>query len=157
MMETEPRIPLREAKEQVALVCRDWIVAHGLRPRSWCASWAKARERDSWPKPVKEYSRRIGQAKKERALQEGLDLGPESFHQMSDLPRFGMHERVEEVEVDGEKRIRAHGCVMGNVWREHGKDALGRYYCYVDPASSMAFDPGLKLVHTRALPTATVL
>ncbi len=25
-------------------------------------------------------------------------------------------------------------------------------YCYVDPASVMAFNPGIKLIHTRAVP-----
>ena len=41
---------------------------------------------------------------------------------------------------------------MGRVWHEYGGDSLGRIYCYVDPASSMAFDPGCKFVHTKALP-----
>ena len=71
---------------------------------------------------------------------------------VADLPSFGMHEGVEEVEVDGEKRHRAYGCVMGRVWREYGGDELGRIYCYVDPASSMEFDPRCKFVHTKAIP-----
>jgi hypothetical protein len=59
---------------------------------------------------------------------------------------------VEDVEVDGERRVRAFGCVMGKVWREYGGESLGRIYCYVDPASSMAFDAGCKFVHTKAMP-----
>ncbi len=63
-----------------------------------------------------------------------------------------MHDCIDEVEVDGEKRIRAHGCVMGKVWKEYGQDELGRLYCLVDPASSMAFTPDLKLIHRKAVP-----
>jgi murein DD-endopeptidase MepM/ murein hydrolase activator NlpD len=63
-----------------------------------------------------------------------------------------MHDRIEEVEVDGEKRIRAYGCVMGEVWRSLGKGGLAGCYCLVDPASSMAFNPEFKLIHIKKLP-----
>ena len=80
------------------------------------------------------------------------ELGPESFRALSDLPSLGMHGHIEEIEIEGEKRIRVHDCVMGRVWNDYGKGDLGRYYCLVDPASSMAFDPNHKLVHIKALP-----
>ncbi|GAI30170.1 unnamed protein product, partial [marine sediment metagenome] len=32
------------------------------------------------------------------------------------------------------------------------KDDLGRIYCYVDPASTMAYNPEFKIVHTKAVP-----
>ena len=41
---------------------------------------------------------------------------------------------------------------MSKVWREYGKDDLGRIYCYVDPASTMAYNPDFKLIHTKAVP-----
>jgi hypothetical protein len=101
---------------------------------------------------IKEYGRLIGEDKKKRALELGMDLGPESFQKLSDLPSLGMHDHIEEVEVNGEERIRAHGCVMGMVWQELGKEELGGCYCLVDPASSMAFNPDFKLVHIKSLP-----
>jgi hypothetical protein len=94
----------------------------------------------------------IGKAKRERALEMGMEPGPESFSAVYDLPTLGMHGGVEEVEVDGETRIRVHDCVMGRVWTDLGKGELGWSYCMVDPASSMAFDPDHKLVHIKAIP-----
>jgi hypothetical protein len=94
----------------------------------------------------------VGEKKRKLALGEDKELTPETFLELSDLPSIGMHDQIEDVEVDGEKRIRAHGCVMGKVWQELGKDELGRSYCMIDPASCMAFNPELKFVHTKALP-----
>lgn len=145
-------IPVREAKEQVALACRRLgllqlafadVLVDQLGPDEGERILARA---------IKEYGRLIGEKKKERALEEGMDLTPESFRALSDLPSLGMHDRIEEVEVEGEKRIRAYGCVMGTVWDDFGKGKLGGYYCLVDPASSMAFNPDHKLVHIKSLP-----
>ena len=63
-----------------------------------------------------------------------------------------MHKGVEELEIEGEKRIRAFGCVMAQVWKEYGEEKLGRLYCYVDPAKYMAYNPKFKLAHVKALP-----
>jgi len=38
------------------------------------------------------------------------------------------------------------------VWRELGEDKLGRFYCYIDPAKYMAFNPDYKLAHAKAIP-----
>lgn len=85
-------------------------------------------------KAIKDYSSRCG----EKAKSGGQDL-----------PKYGLHERIGWVDVDGEKRVRAHGCVLSKEWRE---DSLGRLHCYVDPAKTMAVDPTKKLVHTKAVP-----
>jgi len=69
-----------------------------------------------------------------------------------DLPMYGMHERTEVLNVEGQRRTRAYGCVMGKVWRELGAGDLGRIYCYVDPAKYMAYNPDFKLIHYKALP-----
>ncbi len=63
-----------------------------------------------------------------------------------------MHTGNEDVEVKGEKRHRAYGCMMARVWKEYGEETLGRLYCYVDPAKYMAYNPDYKLGHTKALP-----
>lgn len=149
---SEDMIPVREAKEQVALACRRLgllqlafaeVLVDQLGPKEGERVLAKA---------IKEYGRLIGEKKRERALERGMDLSPQSFRALSDLPSFGMHDRVEEVVVAGEKRIRAYGCVMGTVWNDFGKGELGGCYCLVDPASSMAFNPDYKLVQIKALP-----
>jgi hypothetical protein len=145
-------IPLEEAKQQVALVCRRLGLLHLAFAEVLVDQLGTVEGQRILARAIKEYGRLIGENKKKAAHSRKLDLSSESFLGLSDLPSFGMHDRIEEVEVDGEKRIRAHGCVMGKVWCEHGKGGLGRFYCLVDPASSMAFNPDHKFVHTKALP-----
>ncbi|MFC1790984.1 L-2-amino-thiazoline-4-carboxylic acid hydrolase [Gemmatimonadota bacterium] len=145
-------IPREEAKEQVALVCRRLGLLHLAFAEVLVSELGPEEGRKLVARAIKEYGRMIGEKKRELAEGRGMDLGPESFRALSDLPTLGMHDRIEEVEVDGEKRIRAHGCVMGIVWNELGRGELGRCYCVVDPASSMAFNPDFKLVHTKAIP-----
>ncbi len=145
-------IPLEEAKQQVALACRRLGLLHLAFAEVLVTQLGATEGRRMLARAIKEYSRLIGEKKKELAGEKQLDLSRESFWELSDLPSFGMHDGIDEVEVSGEKRIRAHGCVMGKVWNEYGRGELGRFYCLVDPASSMAFNPNFKLVHTKALP-----
>ena len=145
-------IPLDEAKQQVALASRRLGLLHLAFAEVLVDTLGEEEGRKVTVRAIEEYSKKIGKAKADRARAAGLEPTAETFFQMGDLPGIGMHEGVEEVEVGGEKRIRAYGCVMGKVWHEYGGDALGRIYCYVDPASSMAFDQGCKFVHTKALP-----
>ena len=145
-------IPIEEAKQQVALACRRLGLLHLAFAEVLVTQLGAAEGRRMVARAIKEYSRLIGEKKKELAGEKQLDLSQDSFLELSDLPSFGMHDGIEQVEVAGEKRIRAHGCVMGRVWDEYGRGELGRFYCLVDPASSMAFNPEFKLVHIKALP-----
>jgi hypothetical protein len=145
-------VSIEDAKRQVELTSRRLGLLHLAFAEVLVRELGPRRGRQLVAQAIKQYSLKIGKAKRDRAQQEGLELTQESFLQLSDLPSFGMHDHIEEVEVGGEKRIRAHGCVMGKVWHEQGGDTLGRYYCFVDPASSMAFNSDFKLVHTKALP-----
>jgi hypothetical protein len=155
MAENEERtetISLDEAKRQVALASRRLGLLHLAYAEVLVDTLGEEMGRQVAVRAIEAYSKKIGQAKAERAMAAGKEPTAESFFEMSDLPSIGMHEGVEEVDVDGEKRVRAYGCVMGRVWRDYGGESLGRIYCYVDPASSMAFDPRCKFVHTKALP-----
>ncbi len=145
-------ISMDDAKMQVALASRRLGLLHLAFSEVLVDTLGEEEGRKTIVRAIEEYSRKIGNAKAERARAAGLEASAETFFEMGDLPSIGMHEGVEEVEVDGEKRYRAYGCVMGRVWREFGGDSLGRIYCYVDPASSMVFDPRCKFVHTKAIP-----
>ena len=149
---SEKTVPVEEAKRQVELASRRLGLLHLAFAEVLVRELGSSKGQKLIAQAIKEYSLKIGKAKRDSARAQGMELTRESFLALSDLPSFGMHEGIEEVEVDGEKRIRAHGCAMGKVWHEHGGDDLGRYYCFVDPASSMAFNSGFKLVHTKAIP-----
>jgi hypothetical protein len=145
-------ISLEEAKKQVALACRRLGLLHLAFAEVLVEEMGAEEGKRVVARAIKEYGRMIGEKKREKALEGGLGLDPEGFKAVSDLPSLGMHGRIEETEVDGEERVRVHDCVMGRVWNEMGKGDLGRLYCMVDPANSMAFDPEHKLVHVKALP-----
>ena len=145
-------IPEQEAKEQVALACRRLALLHLAFAEALVEELGQEDGKRVAARAIKGYGRLIGEKKKERALERGMDLGPESFRSLSDLPSLGMHDKIEDIEVDGERRIRAHGCVMGRVWTELGEEELGGCYCLVDPSSSMAFNPDYKLVQLRSMP-----
>jgi hypothetical protein len=152
-MNEEPgTISVEEARRQVALVCRRLA----LLPVAFAEAVVEALGEEPGmrlvERAIKGYGKLIGEAKREAASRLGLETTAEAFDRVGDLPSLGMHDGIERVEVGGEPHIRAHGCVMGRIWQELGKDRLGRLYCYVDPASSMAFDPAIKLVHTKAVP-----
>lgn len=152
-MSDQPRvIPLDEAKRQVALVCRRLALLHMAFAEAIVDALGQEEGMRLVVRAIKGYGKLIGEAKLEAATRLGLEATMESFEKVSDLPSFGMHDAIERVDVEGEPRIRAHGCVMGKIWREQGQAHLGRLYCYVDPASSMAFNAGFKLVHTKSVP-----
>ena len=133
----EVMIPRADAVKAVALTCRRLGMLHIAFAATLVKELGEEKGEELARKAIKEYARMIGEKKKEIALKQGWELTKENFRKLSDLPAFGMHDKREEVVVDGENRHRAYGCAMSKVWHEYGQDKLGRIYCYVDPASAM--------------------
>jgi len=150
-IETE-MIPLEKAKSEVALVCRRLGLLHLAFALTLVDEFGEARGKQITLKAIKKYSRMIGEKKREVALSQGLEPNKETRGQFRDIPTIGMHDHAETVYINGERRRRAYGCVMAKVWHEYGRDDLGRLYCYVDPVSSMTFDPSSKATHTHTVP-----
>ncbi len=143
-------VPLEEAKEQVRRVCRRLGLLHLSFAKTLAEELGEETGRQLALKAIRDYATKIAEEVKRDVIARGLDTAPQNYKE--DLPLYGMHERMEVVEVDGEPRIRAYGCVMAKVWQEYGEDKLGRLYCYVDPAKYMVFNPDFKLVHTKSIP-----
>lgn len=152
MAKDEEMIPRSEAMRAVELTCRRLGLLHLAFAMTLAKEFGQEKGEELTTKAIKEYGRMIGEKKKEQALERGWDLTVENFRKLSDLPSLGMHSGRDEATVDGEKRTRVYGCVMAQVWREYDQDELGRIYCYVDAASTMAFCPDCKYVHTQTMP-----
>lgn len=150
MTKTAETVTLDDAREQVRRVCARLALLHLSFARAIIDDLGEEKGNELILKAIKEYGKRIGEDVKKGVAAQGLDNKPENYRE--DLPAYGMHDGTETVEVNGEKRIRAHGCVMGKVWNELGEGKLGRYYCFVDPAKYMAYNPDYKLIHTKCLP-----
>ena len=152
MKEKQELIPLEQAKKEVALVCRRLGLLHLAYAQTLVDEFGEERGKQLVIKAIEDYSRKIGEKKREIVTSEGLEPSLENLVKTRDIPTIGMHDRSERVKVEGEIRSRAYGCVMAKVWHEYGKDDLGRLYCYVDPASIMTYNPDYKLIHTKAVP-----
>lgn len=154
-MESEKKtVPLEEAKREIEITSRRIALLHLSYAKTLIKELGEEKAMKLIAKAIKDYGRRIGERTREEVLSKGLPLSPENFEVGRHLgvPKYGMHERIEVVEVDGEKRLRAYGCVLAKLWREYGEDRIGRLYCYVDVAKYMAYNPEYKLVHIKAIP-----
>jgi len=150
MTNSQETVSLEEAREQVSKVCRRLGLLHLSFAKTLVEELGEKKGKQLVLKAIKDYGTRIGEEIKATVTNQGLDNNPMNYKE--DLPLYGMHDRSETVEIDGEKRTRLYGCVMGKVWNELSAGELGRLYCYVDPAKYMGFNPNFKLIHTKALP-----
>lgn len=150
MTTSQKTVTLDEAKEQVRRACVRLGLLHLSFARTLVDELGEERGKELILKAIKNYGTKIGRKAKAEVTAQGLENTPANFK--GDLPSYGMHERREVVEVDGETRMCVYGCVMGKLWNELGEGKLGRLYCHVDPAKYMAYNPNFKLVHVRALP-----
>ena len=150
----EEVIPFEEAKQAVESASRRVALLHLSYVKTLIAELGVKKGNELIVKAIKDYGIRIGEKTKREILDQGLEPLPKNFSAGKSyaIPRFGMHERIETVEVEGEPGIRAYGCVLAKVWREYGEEKLGRLYCYMDVAKYMAYNPNYKLAHTRAIP-----
>jgi predicted hydrocarbon binding protein len=153
-MSSREVVPLDEARQGIASVSRRLALLHIAYAKAIIDEVGEERGMKIIAKAIKEYGRVIGEKTRNEVLSQGLDPVPENFDKGPTyrIPDFGMHDRIEVVEVEGEPRIRAYGCVLAKVWRELGENRLGRLYCYMDVAKYMAYNPKYKLVHVKCVP-----
>lgn len=151
-MPEKETIPIEEAKREVEMTARRIGLLYLSFARTLVDDLGEEEGKRLILKAIKYYGKKIGERTRKNVIDQGLDPVPENAAKGGDIPKFGMLERTETVEVGGEKRMRGYGCAMAKVWKEYGEEKLGRLYCYVDPAKYMTFNPEFKLVHSKALP-----
>ena len=147
-------IPLKEAEKEVEITSRRIALLHLSYAKTLIEELGEEKGRELIAKAIRDYGIRIGERTRKEVLEKGLKPTPENFSvgRHLSIPRFGMHERFEEVEVEGETRKRAYGCVLAKLWKEYGEEKLGRLYCYVDVAKYMAYNPNYKMIHIKTIP-----
>lgn len=145
----EETIEVEEADRYVKKVSRRIALLHLSYAKTLTEELGEERGKQLVLKAIKRYGEHIGEARREEIEEKDLEPVPENFSEGESLsiPPFGMHS---EVERDGD-RMKAHGCVMGKLWREKGEEELGELYCYVDAAKYLAFNDDYVQTHTKAL------
>lgn len=146
--------PVNEVVQAVASASRRIALIHLAYSRAIISELGEERGRNLISKAIKDYGSMIGEKTRKEVLSKGLEPIPDNFgkgesYAIPNVP--GMHDHRESIEVDGAKRTRAYGCVLGRVWKEYGEDELGRLYCYMDVAKYMGYNPHYKYVHKKAL------
>ena len=154
-MPEKEMISMEEAKKEVELASRRVGLLHLAYAETLIEKFGEEKGKEIILAAIKNYGLKVGKKVKQEVEKLGEKAEPENYGIKSsrNLPKFGMNDKVEEVEVDGEKRLRAYGCVMAKVWKEYGKEDIGKLYCYVDPAKYMGFNPNYKMIHTKNLPS----
>ena len=128
MAHSEPTVPLAEAKGEVEIAVTRLALLHLSFSRTLVEELGEKKGKELIVKSICEYGKRIGARTRQG-------------HR--DLPKYGVTGKFE----DG----KAYDCVLGRTFQENGEEEIGCLYCYVDPAKSMAVDPGKKLVHKTSL------
>lgn len=124
MAEKEVLVSLDEAAREVEVAITRLALLHLSFSKTLIDELGEERGRELILKSIIRYGKRVGER-----IKRGLP----------DLPKYGVHK-----ERKGE---RVYGCVLAKIFREYGEEDVGCLYCYVDPAKSMAVDPGSKLIH----------
>ena len=110
-------VSIEEAMKQVEIVARRIALLHIAYANVLVEEFGQEKGRKIILKAIKNY---------------GISIGEKIKKGEPDLPKYGVHERIEWVDLDEEKRVRVYGCVLAKEWEEQGKNKLGRLYCYVD-------------------------
>ena len=143
-------IPVEEAREGIADMTKRVALLHMAYARTLVQELGEQRGKELIRKAIWEYGTKIGERTRQRVISKGLEPTIKNVDKGSDLP--GLVFGLESVEVDGERRVRSHGCVLADVWHEYGEDELGGLYCLVDPAKTQAYCPDWTIVHLKRIP-----
>jgi hypothetical protein len=152
MTESPKMVPLDEARQQVKVMATRLALMHLAFAKTLGEELGQPTAKDIVVKAMMAYGKLVGERNKSGG---------------QDLPYYGLHEKyiysnhefldsremeLEEGDVFVWSKYKVQGCVLAQVFREMGETELGRLYCYVDAAKSMAVDPESKLVHTACEP-----
>lgn len=100
-------------------------------------------------------------------IEYGKLVGKQISKGQQDMPYYGLHDKYlynDHEYIDTRKspvprdkdfdftRYKVYGCMLAKTFRELDEEDLGRLYCYVDSAKSMATDLSHKLIHTACEP-----
>lgn len=120
-------IPLREAENEVKVATQRLALLHLAYAKNLVEEFGWDKGKQLILNSIKRYGEYVAERTKQG-------------HQS--LPKHGFWERR-----DGKPDL----CELGKIMLELGEPELGCMYCLIDPAKTMAANPGEKLIHTRCM------
>lgn len=123
-MNGKEEIPLEEAKKEVELASRRIGLLHLAYAETLINELGEEEGKKVILESIKNYGSKVGEKVRDRVEAVGLEPDPKNFGNGNsrNLPKFGMNEKAEEVEVDGEKGLE---CTVA-LWQKSGKDTAGK-------------------------------
>ncbi len=121
----EKMIPLKEAENEVKVVTQRLALLHLAYAKTLVDEFGWERGKRLILRSMKRY---------------GVYVANWTASGHQGLPKYGFWERRE-----GKPDL----CELGKVMIELGEPELGALYCLIDPAKTMAADPGKKMIHTK--------
>ena len=148
-MSDEPMIPFKDAQDQVRKTSIRLALIHLGFSRVLAQELGNDKAKELIVKSMIEYGKLVDK------------------HQSWDnLPYYGLHEKhsykgqeyedarnipLQEGESFDYGNLKVYGCEIGKAFIDLQEEDLGRLYCYVDAAKSMAEDPNKKLIHSDCI------
>ncbi len=120
----DDRVPLSEASREVEVAMTRLALMHLSFSKTLIEELGEEKGKELVIKSIMEYGKLVGER-----VKRGLP----------DLPKYGVYGEC----VEG----RVYDCILAKIFREYGEEDLGRLYCYIDSAKTMAADPYQKLIH----------
>ena len=148
MIDKDKMVSVEEAAAQVKVVATRLALMHIAYARTLVEELGEDTAKDTVIKAMMEYGRMVGERNKAGeqdlpfyGLHEKYSYRHEDYQDFRELPA----EQTEEVDWDA---FKVYGCVLSEVFQEYGEMELGRLYCFVDAAKTMAGGSSKKLIHT---------
>ncbi len=129
MAEKEDSVSLSEATHEVEVAMTRLALLHLSFSKTLIEELGEKKGKELIVRSIMEYGKRVGDR-----IKRGLP----------DLPKYGVYGECREGRV--------YDCVLAKIFQEYGEEDIGRLYCYIDPAKTMAVDPYQKLVHQECAP-----
>jgi hypothetical protein len=144
-------IPRQQAEAEVTLAVERLALLHLAYAETLFRELGDERGRELTVKAIREYGVKIAAKARRGTEARGLPLTPENYDAGGpNWPSLGTCDRVERIEVEGERRTRIYGCGLAKTSQAQGQEVLGRLYCLIDVAKMMAYNLAYKVIHLQA-------
>ena len=152
MSVTKKTVTLEEAIEQVQIAMIRLALMHLSFSSTLVKELGEEKGKELIIKSIMEYGRRVA----ERTKQGHPDLSNYGIHgkyvyegtEYIDVRNLLKHYEDKEIEFS---KLEIHDCILAQIFRENNEEDLGKLYCYIDAAKSMASDPDTKAIHSKCV------
>ena len=152
MINSEEKVPLEEAIEQVQIAMVRLALMHLSFSRILVNEFGEEKGKELVIRSIMEYGKRVA----DRSKKGFPDLSNYGVHgkyiyegkEYLDVRNLLRQHKSEEIDLS---KLEIHDCILAQIFKENSEEDLGKLYCYIDAAKSMASDSESKAIHTKCV------